>query len=68
MKVKLNLRRMREALNLTQEELAERLDIPTNTLARWERGELYIRHATILHLALREIKREIQNESKSNST
>jgi hypothetical protein len=28
------------------------LDVPVNTLARWERGEVAIRHPRILSLAL----------------
>src|SRR5690242_17354236 len=36
------LRRRRRALGLTQAELAERLVVTPNTVARWERGELRI--------------------------
>src|SRR5438067_1968447 len=35
-----DLRDRREALGLSQEALAERLDVSRNTIARWERGEL----------------------------
>lgn len=46
------LRAIREQLGLTQEQLAESLGIPPNTLARWERSEVTIRHPVILSLAL----------------
>lgn len=32
------LKAYRERNNLTQEELARKLDIPTITISRWERG------------------------------
>jgi transcriptional regulator with XRE-family HTH domain len=35
-----DLRASREKLKLTQAQLAERLGVPSNTIARWERGEL----------------------------
>src|SRR5262245_38547731 len=38
------LRERRRALRLTQAELGERLGVSTNTVARWERGELRVRH------------------------
>ena len=42
----------RKALGLTQYAMAERLGIPRNTWARWERGEMSVQHPTILRLAL----------------
>lgn len=51
------LRTRRQALGLTQRALAERLGIPWNTLARWERGELRIEHARLLDLALEALER-----------
>ena len=33
-----NLKRLRKSLNLTQEELAEALNIPFRTIMNWERG------------------------------
>lgn len=42
----------RHALSLSQSQLAELLDVPVNTLARWERGEVSIRHPRILALAM----------------
>src|SRR5437667_4837771 len=38
------LRVRRRALRLTQAELAERLAVAANTVARWERGELRVGH------------------------
>lgn len=40
------LRRIRKRLGLTQAALAERIAVATNTVARWERGELPIRETT----------------------
>src|SRR3954470_4503932 len=49
------LRTARETIGLSQAALARRLGIPANTLARWERGEVPIRHGHILALALQHI-------------
>jgi transcriptional regulator with XRE-family HTH domain len=38
------LRACRRALGLTQAELADRLGVSANTVARWERGEQRVRH------------------------
>jgi transcriptional regulator with XRE-family HTH domain len=46
------LRDWRQAHELSQGQLASMLDLPINTLARWERGEVAIRHPRILALAL----------------
>jgi transcriptional regulator with XRE-family HTH domain len=37
------LRRLRQRLRLTQAELAERVGVSANTVARWERDEVTIR-------------------------
>ncbi len=37
------LRRIRERLGLTQRQLAERLGVHWNSVARWERNEMSIR-------------------------
>lgn len=47
-----DLREYRERLGMTQEELADKLEIPRNTIARWERGELAIEKTRLLELAL----------------
>jgi DNA-binding transcriptional regulator YiaG len=46
------LRQKREQLNLSQLELARKLSVSPNTVARWERGELKIEHPGMLQLAL----------------
>ncbi len=35
------IRALRLSLGLTQEQLAERLEVDRNTVARWERGERF---------------------------
>ena len=47
-----NLRRQREQLGMSQVELARKLSVSPNTVARWERGELKIEHPGMLQLAL----------------
>ncbi|HYM62038.1 MAG TPA: helix-turn-helix domain-containing protein [Thermoanaerobaculia bacterium] len=47
------LRALREELGMTQAQLGEQLGIPSNTIARWERGELQIEKPRTLALALR---------------
>jgi len=47
-----DLRAYRKRLGLTQEALAEMLEIPRNTIARWERDELAIEKVRLLELAL----------------
>jgi transcriptional regulator with XRE-family HTH domain len=39
------LRAIRGKLNLTQAQLAERLGVASNTVARWERNEIPIRES-----------------------
>ena len=46
------LRRWRERLDWSQGRLAEALDVPVNTISRWEMGYLPIRHGTMLRYAL----------------
>ncbi len=46
------LRTIRNKLGLSQSELARLLDVPADTLAKWERGTVGIRHPEILRLAL----------------
>ncbi|MXY78489.1 MAG: helix-turn-helix transcriptional regulator [Chloroflexi bacterium] len=40
---------------MTQRDLAAELGVPSNTLARWERGELEVQHPRMLRLALQGI-------------
>ena len=45
-------RELRRKTGLNQRQLGERLGIPTNTIARWERGEVGIRHGGLVRLAM----------------
>lgn len=47
-----DLRTARNQLGLTQAGLASLLGVHANVIARWERGEMAIRHPRILRLAL----------------
>lgn len=50
------LRKERERIGLSQLELARKLSVSPNTVARWERGELKIEHPGMLELALRSLR------------
>ena len=51
-----DLRKVRkEMLGMTQRDLAAELDVPVNTLARWERSALEMQHPRMLRLALQGI-------------
>lgn len=50
------LRKRREALSMTQEQLAAALGVASNTVARWERGERSI--PPHLSLALKTVEQE----------
>lgn len=50
------LREARQALGMSQRQLAKALGLPWNTLARWERGEVGIRHPEMLRLALKALR------------
>jgi len=52
-----DLRKFRDRLGLTQEQLGKFIGIPRNTIARWEREELPIERVVQLELALRTITR-----------
>lgn len=47
-----DLKAWREQAGLSQSGLARLLDVPPNTVARWERGATTIRHPHLLRLAL----------------
>ena len=47
-----DLRTFRERIGLTQEALADALQLPRNTIARWERDEMAIEKRRLLELAL----------------
>lgn len=55
-----NLRREREALGFSQAELGRKLSVSSNTIARWERGELTIEHPAMLQLAMATLRRNLQ--------
>jgi transcriptional regulator with XRE-family HTH domain len=57
------LRKVREALGMTQEQLAIALGVAPNTVARWERSERAI--PPYLSLALQTVERE--RGKKSNN-
>ena len=46
-----NIKRFRENLGISQEELAHRADVHSNTIARWERDEVSPRGTSLAKLA-----------------
>jgi transcriptional regulator with XRE-family HTH domain len=46
------IRARREALGLSQSQLAAALDVTKDTISKWERGVLLVRHPRMLALAL----------------
>ncbi len=46
------LKRRRERMNLSQAELGLALDVPANTIARWERGVVEMRYPLVLRKLL----------------
>jgi transcriptional regulator with XRE-family HTH domain len=59
------LRERRLALGLTQQGLADKLEVSRNTVARWERDEMAI--PGFLNLALKTIEREATKSAESKS-
>jgi transcriptional regulator with XRE-family HTH domain len=55
-----SLRERRKAMGLTQQQLAEALAVPMNTVARWEQGAINIAHPRVLELALIELQRQLE--------
>ena len=51
-----DVRKVRRRLHLTQEELAERLGVSSNTVARWERGEVQITEPAARLVATQEVE------------
>ncbi len=62
-----DLREFRDRLGMTQELLATLLDIPKNTIARWEREELAIEKPRVLSLALASVIAGAQQQHASIS-
>ncbi len=54
------LKEKRNNLALTQEQLANELNVTGNTVARWERDEMKI--PPFLHLAMETVKRNLLNK------
>jgi transcriptional regulator with XRE-family HTH domain len=50
------LKRRRESLGMTQDELAERLGVPTDTLSAWERGDARPDAGGMLELAMDQLE------------
>ena len=59
------LRERRLALGLTQQALADKLEVSRNTVARWERDEMA--SPGFLHLALKWIEWEAEKGAVSKS-
>lgn len=55
-----DLRRRRRTLGYSQQQLADRLGVTKNTVARWERGELMIGSPNMLRLAIERLERDPQ--------
>jgi DNA-binding transcriptional regulator YiaG len=58
------LKRERQALGLTQAQLARALSVSANTVARWERGELKIEHPGMIDLAIEALHRRGKQKQK----
>ena len=59
------LRERRVALGLTQQGLADKLQVSRNTVARWERDEMAM--PGFLHLAIESIEREAAKRAANNT-
>jgi transcriptional regulator with XRE-family HTH domain len=55
------LKTWRKSQKLTQQALADRLEIPQSTIARWEKKFCEIQHPRILELALKQVERELKD-------
>jgi transcriptional regulator with XRE-family HTH domain len=54
-----DLREQRTRLHLSQAALAEALGVARNTVARWERAEIEIRHPALIRMALDRLATEV---------
>src|SRR5690242_15808489 len=63
----LQLRDWRRAHNLTQAELAGLLGVSPNSVARWERGELPIRHPELIGLAIENLGRRLADPRQAGA-
>ena len=61
------LRERRHALNLSQADLGRALGVTRNSVARWERGELPIRHPELVMLALDKLTQTFADGLRSQS-
>jgi transcriptional regulator with XRE-family HTH domain len=59
-----DLRRWRAEHGMSQAQLAHALDVPKDTISRWERDALGIRHGRILALALQALNHSFVGASK----
>jgi len=62
------LRDRRLALRLSQAELSRVLGVTRNSLARWERGDLPIRHPELVALALDKLANEPSAPADAKAT
>jgi transcriptional regulator with XRE-family HTH domain len=60
------LKQWRKSQNLTQQALADWLEIPQSTIARWESKFCKIQHPKILGLALKQIENEQEKVNINN--
>jgi predicted ATPase/DNA-binding XRE family transcriptional regulator len=61
------LRERRQALQLTQADLGRVLGVTRNSVARWERGELPIRHPELVVLALDNLTQQFRVKARNGS-
>lgn len=57
----MKLREMRTRMGLTQKQLAEALDVPQETISRWENETYAIQQPTILRLAMEHLRCKARN-------